>query len=235
MPKIKDLLSEQEKGLRKAIWWILRELHQESDVELWNKFNYDFRKNDEDISTIRQRRAARFLENVGAIDIVSVKYANNPNILALNIFSGKDNREPIGYEIEPHKENLLELYKEYEAFFAKDKPKSLSFDSVAGKLKYKKYSIVFGASSNSFPILDVLINSTDQFYVIGDTMNREAINEIATQDGSIEEISEKTYYNTIDYINKKFANKTGIEKDFLVKRNTEVGINDDLLKDLEEN
>ena len=71
--KTEVLLPKQEKNLRKAIWWIVRELHQESDASMSEDIKLFIQSNKETPSLTEQRRALRFLENLKIIEIQSTK------------------------------------------------------------------------------------------------------------------------------------------------------------------
>ena len=232
--KAEELLPKQEKSIRKAIWWIVRELHQEIDAELSREITFQIRENDKNISFIEQRRAIRFLRNIEILEIVTTRYSNNyiaeMRLVTQNMFKTPA-PQPMIYVVEIDRNALLDLYKVYEKFFGKDKPDYLSFNVRSGKLIYKKQETVFKPSSNSFTILDILINSTEEFYTLGDTISLVEINDIvATLDGSAEEMKRSSFYNSIKNINDKVKDKMSI-REFLVKREGTVGINEDYLRE----
>lgn len=229
--KAEELLPKQEKSLRKAIWWMLQELHQESDVALSEEFDFDIGGNDGIVRT-QQRRAIRFLNNIEVIEIISSKFAFNPffdSLIAAKSFLENTNvrPHPISYSLKINKDKLLEVYQAYESFFGKESISYISFDTKTGTLTYKEKTVTFRPQSKSFPLLDVLVNNTDSYYTYGDTLSFGEINEIATQDGSIEEISDKAFYNILKHVNEKIKKEADINN-FLIIREANIGLNSKL-------
>lgn len=228
--KVRELLPKQEKKIRKAIWWTLQELHQESDVTLSEEFDFDIKKSE--FSQTEQRRAIRFLENIEVLEILSSKLSKsllvNLALLTRNEYAGA-NHQPMHYELKVNKNTLFEVYQIYKSFFEDEKLDFIDFNRVSGILTYKKQPIEFSPESNSFTLLDVLINHRDELYVLGDVLNFKEINEYATSDGSIKEIPSKVFYNAVDHINKKMKKDAKIEE-FLIMKNAKIGINPTLLE-----
>lgn len=231
IPPIKDLLLQQERSLRKVILWVLKELHQESNANLSERSDFIIRSN-EKASPDEQRRAIRFLENIGAIQIIDRRLSISTTrdaILSIDNEINGATHQTIWYRIKLNTADFKGIYDSYENFF-KEKPlTSFIFDSVSGTLKFGKHSIRFSPESHSFAILSVLFNNTDGFYALGDALSFREINQIATNDGSINEIPNKSFYNAQKYINKQAEKVLGV-KDLLILRDAMIGINNTYIK-----
>ena len=227
--QLANLLPKQEKSLRKAIWWMLQELHQENDVALSKEF--DFKIVGQEPAPKQQRRAIRFLKNLGVLEILWSSLSTSGIVsLALKMRSELGEiHEPVLYGLRVNRDALLETCQAYEDFFEKSTPDYLSFDTKTGTLIYKDKKVLFSPNSQSFSLLDVLINNTDSYYALGDTLGFKEINDIATQDGAIEKIPDKAFYNIYKHINEKIEKEASIGK-FLILREATIGLNNELLE-----
>lgn len=233
MKPFEKIIPEQELGLRKAIWWVARELRQESESTLSDEVVFVVRENSDGVSQEEQRRAIRFLlEN----DIIKTSRSwlstssYKHEIFKIQNEMDGTTHQPIQYRLKLDTGALKGLYGAYEAFFSGKKQLKLSFEEVSGTLRFNSKSTRFNPSSHSFLILSTLLNSRDNFYEIGDSLSFKEINDAITFDGSANEIPIKSFYSAQKHINSK-AEKDLEIADLLILRNAMVSINEKYLEE----
>ncbi len=221
-------IAQQEQGLRKAIWWLIKELRQESEATDSEKVVFVIRENSH-FSPAEQRRSITFLEKEGLLEILEARLAENLDrhkILEIQGFFDKYTPQPIRFTLKLNIGAFKSLYGAYKAFFKEEEGAvALSFDEISGILHFNDKSIRFHPQSNSFSILKALLSSKrSSLYEIGDPMSFDEINNEICFDHSIEPIAKKAFYSAQKHINKKAAQYLSAPE-FTILKDSNLSIN----------